>query len=144
MPALNFQAQFAPLVESGAKRQTIRAYRKDGRDPEVGDKLFLFTGMRTLACRRLAIRGDVDVAIILVKDRPPRHVVRCKSVAQFKIWRGFRQWNCLVSDRGSLKRKNARNADAFARADGFTDWLGIVDWFEKTHGLPFEGLLIRW
>ena len=34
MPLLGFQKQFAPLVESGEKRQTIRAYRKDGKDPK--------------------------------------------------------------------------------------------------------------
>lgn len=33
MPALNFQTQFAPAVERGEKCQTIRAYRKDGRNP---------------------------------------------------------------------------------------------------------------
>jgi hypothetical protein len=30
MPALNFQPRFAPLVESGEKRCTIRAFRRDG------------------------------------------------------------------------------------------------------------------
>ena len=33
MPALNFQKRFADDVESGRKCQTIRAPRKDGRDP---------------------------------------------------------------------------------------------------------------
>ncbi len=32
MVALNFQARFAEAVETGRKRQTIRARRKDGRD----------------------------------------------------------------------------------------------------------------
>ena len=31
-----------------------------------------------------------------------------------------------------------------ARADGFDKWGELADWFEKTHGLPFQGLLIRW
>ena len=35
-------------------------------------------------------------------------------------------------------------ATAIAKADGFGSWEEMLDWFEKTHGLPFEGLLIRW
>lgn len=57
MPALNFKKQFAPLVESGGKRQTIRARRKDGRDPRPGQTLYLYTGMRTQVCRKL---GEVE------------------------------------------------------------------------------------
>ena len=53
MPLLGFQKQFADLVESGEKRQTIRAYRKDGRDPKVGDRLHLYAGLRTKQCRKL-------------------------------------------------------------------------------------------
>ena len=54
MPALNFKNQFATYVELGfrdpdhprAKRQTIRAKRKDGRDPRQGETLYLYTGKR--------------------------------------------------------------------------------------------------
>lgn len=53
MPALNFQPRFAKMVENGTKRQTIRALRKDGRDPKLGDMIHLYTGMRTKKCRRL-------------------------------------------------------------------------------------------
>ena len=33
---------------------------------------------------------------------------------------------------------------AIAKADGFANAEEMVDWFEKQHGLPFEGWLIRW
>lgn len=36
MFTLNFKKQFAPAVEAGTKRQTIRAPRKDGRKPSPG------------------------------------------------------------------------------------------------------------
>ena len=49
MVAINFQERFAALVESGKKRQTIR--RKARCKP--GDKLQLYTGMRTKACRKI-------------------------------------------------------------------------------------------
>lgn len=38
---------------SGEKRQTIRANRKDGRDPKQGQPLMLYTGMRTKSCVKL-------------------------------------------------------------------------------------------
>ena len=52
MPALNFKKEFADKVASGEKRQTIRALRKDGKNPRPGQKLYLYTGMRTKYCRK--------------------------------------------------------------------------------------------
>ena len=118
MPALNFQKQFAPLVESGEKRQTIRAYRKDGRDPKPGDTLYLYTGMRTKACRKI---GEV----------------KCKDAERIHIWVA----NMAVGDRHG---STGSQCNAMAVADGFADFGEMLKWFEKTHGLPFEGVLIRW
>lgn len=118
MPALNFQARFAPLVESGEKTQTIRAFRKDGRDPKPGDTLYLFTGMRTKACRKL---GEAT----------------CADALPIEILTG----RCIVLHGGPLA---PGYADALAILDGFGSAGEMMDWFEKTHGLPFEGLLIRW
>ena len=122
MPALNFQAKFAPLVESGEKRQTIRKLRKDGRDPKPGDRLYLYTGMRTKACRKL---GEV----------------KCKKVYPIKLY--------VRSRYGPLGRVVSMigspcGVTRLARLDGFKSAAAMFDWFEKTHGLPFEGLLIRW
>ncbi len=125
MPTLNFQKQFAPLVESGKKRQTIRAYRKDGRDPKVGNTLYLYTGQRTKACRKL---GEA----------------KCKSAVPFRIWWGFHQWVVMRTEDYALRRLSGESANRLAVANGFEDWADMVRWFEKTHGLPFEGLLIRW
>jgi hypothetical protein len=50
MPAYNFQKQFAPAVERGEKLCTIRR-----KAPKVGDKAYLYTGMRTKACRPLGV-----------------------------------------------------------------------------------------
>lgn len=52
MPAYNFRKQFAPLVESGQKRQTIRTIGKR-RHARAGEPLQLYTGQRTKACRKL-------------------------------------------------------------------------------------------
>lgn len=34
--------------------------------------------------------------------------------------------------------------DAFARADGFTDFTSMRQWFAEQHGLPFSGIVIYW
>ena len=122
MPALNFQAQFAPLVESGEKRQTIRAYRKDGRDPKPGDTLYLYTGMRTKACRKL-------------------REVECKSVHELSFFARSRH-----RGRGTIMSMTGSpcSIDRLAKLDGFRNATAMFNWFEDTYGLPFEGLLIRW
>jgi hypothetical protein len=117
MPQFNFEKQFAPAVESGKKRQTIRAKREDGRNPHVGDKLYLFVGQRTKGCRRI---GEVI----------------CKEVHQITIdYTGINvdgEWLLTV----------AKNE--LARADGFNDYYEMKDFFRKKHGLPLEGLLYKW
>lgn len=118
MPALNFQSQFAQAVESGDKRQTIRAPRKDGRDPEPGDLLHLYTGMRTKACRKIGER-------------------RCRKVMPVVI-----DFNSVRLNGDSFLLTEAR--ETFARADGFEDWTAMRQWFEKVHGLPFRGFVICW
>ncbi len=51
MVAYSFQKLFAPAIESGVKRQTVRAPRK--RHARVGELLQLYCGMRTRSCRKL-------------------------------------------------------------------------------------------
>lgn len=117
MPAFNFKKQFAPLVERKQKRQTIRAKRADGRNPHVGDKLYLYTGMRTKSCRKL---GEAV----------------CIAVDQITIdWHG-------VNINGAWLSKNDENT--LARSDGFGAAYQMISFFNKEHGLPFEGLLYKW
>lgn len=123
MPALNFKAQFAPLVESGAKRRTIRAFRKDGRDPKQGDPLYLYTGLRTKAARLL----------LKTQCARARHVNIFGNNVRFVLHQGGRN---LFDD--------VLNLDEFAQLDGFANWGEMRDWFDRTHGLPFNGLLIEW
>ncbi len=115
MPAFNFQVAFASYVESEAKRQTIRAKRR--QRPRVGQTAYCFAGMRTRKCRRLGawpIRAVADVRIdeagVILNGSP------------------------LV----------AEDLDAFARADGFGHWPEMLNWFRSTHGLPFHGDLVMW
>ena len=142
MPSLNFQKRFAGLVESGDKRQTIRARRRDGRDVEPGSYLYLFTGMRHRNCRRLLVRAGVDVDRVPIANRPYGHVVRCRTVDAISIDDPVLSEleSCVEIGRLLLPDE----AELVARADGFESCEEMLDWFETTHDLPFEGLLIRW
>lgn len=115
MPAFNFQKRFAAAVESGEKRQTIRATRK--RRPMPGETAHCFTGMRTRECRRLGSWTIIGVAHVAL------------DVSGIRL------------NGGPLP---ADKLDEFARMDGFKDWPEMRAWFVDTHELPFLGLLVQW
>jgi len=119
MPALNFQKRFAPLVESGEKRQTIRRHRK--QHIRAGDTLYLYTGMRTRNCQKL---GET----------------KCISAENISIDKYPEGWAITVANR----ELGCEERDALAQADGFGCDFDLFDWFAENTGLPFEGLLIRW
>lgn len=130
MVALNFQAQFADDVEEGRKRRSIRAPRKDGRDPKKGQVLTLYTGMRTKKCRKL---GDTIVARV----RP----VTIDHTGVVLEGRALYAGDAPAYQGGP----DAERYDGdFARADGFESFSDMADWFAKAHGLPFSGNLIEW
>lgn len=119
MVALNFQKRFAPLVESGQKRQTIRALRKDGSRPfRHGVNLQLYTAMRTKHCRKLADAVCEMAADICIKENG---TVKIDGQTIYDV-----------------------SAEELARADGFVDRAEMIAWFKETHGLPFRGVLIQW
>ena len=118
MVAYNYKAQFASDVESGRKRQTIRAKRRDGRCPSPGDALQHYTGMRTKNCRKLR-----DAVCSMVHD------IKIKENGTVKI-DGQTLGNICVED--------------LAKADGFTSREPFIAFFRDTHGLPFHGDLINW
>lgn len=117
MGAYNFKAQFADAVEKRIKRQTIRAERKDGRVPEVGERFVGYTGMRTKNCRKLVDGRISEVLPIAIKDDG--------------IW--------LAG-----KPLDDAEANTIALLDGFPSAKEMLLWFARTHGLHFEGRLIRW
>lgn len=117
MGAYNFQAQFADQVEKRIKRQTIRAERKDGRIPEVGERFVGYTGMRTKKCRKLVDSRISEVLPIAIKDDG--------------IWLAGTPLNDV-------------EAHSIALLDGFQSAKEMLLWFARTHGLHFSGHLIRW
>jgi len=117
MPALNFKKEFAEMVKSGEKRQTIRKFRKDGRDPKAGQTLYLYTGQRTIKCKKLGEAICTETTDIIIDYG--------------KIYLN----NFPTTELESLK---------LAIADGFHTYKEFQDFFNKHYWFPFYGLLIRW
>jgi len=120
MPAYDFQKQFASRVASGQKRQTIRATGKR-RHARSSDALQLYMGMRTKACRKLVSPDP------LCREVLPITMCECNGIVFIHID------GKLIDD-----------AEALAVADGFRTLGEFLQFFRKTHGLPFQGVLIRW
>jgi hypothetical protein len=122
MPLIHFQQRFAEDVETGVKRQTIRLERK--RPIKPGDRLILGTW----------------------EGKPYRSNVRrlrmeiCLEATDIII--GADGCEAAMSING--RRLGWAERTMLARADGFEHCLEMVDWFKKTHGLPFHGVIIRW
>lgn len=117
MPAYNFQQRFVQLVRRRIKRQTIRALRKDGRDPKVGQLFVGYTGMRTPKCRKLVI-GTIT-AVMPIEISPA----------------GIRLDGRILDD---------AEANTLAILDGFGHANEMVGWLIATHGRRFVGHVIRW
>lgn len=120
MPLLGYKKQFAPLVESGEKRQTIRAIRK--RPFKVGDRLFHYEGLRTKSCRKILESRCAAADSILIHEKGDVYI----------------NGRCLC--------ENAK--ESFAYADGFRHpgflWAQMLGFFKDVHGLPFRGQIVKW
>jgi hypothetical protein len=117
MPALNFKKQFAPLIESGEKRQTIRRIGKSNGWIE-GARLYLYTGQRTNQCRKL---GEAKIAAI-----------RRVTIHEAGVYLNGEQ---LVGE--SLIQ--------FVKADGFDSVDDFFAFFNEQRGdEPFVGRVIYW
>lgn len=119
----NFKPQFAPLVASGEKRQTIRQHRKDGRMPQPGDKLKLFAGLRTHAARLIGLGTAVDCFSVQIDFEVGTH--------------------CIISNGIRL---HIGEGNAFARLDGFENSLQMIEFFRKTYPMldAFDGFCCCW
>lgn len=122
-----FSPRFAPLVESGAKLQTIRPTPK--RMPQPGDTISLrcWTGKPYRSKQRVLREAVIaEVAEIELISNDVRWIIN----AEFEFgWDGPGHDDMM---------------DHFARDDGFKHWPDMRDWFQQQHGLPFSGILIRW
>lgn len=124
MPAYNFQKQFAPLVESGQKRQTIRQTAKGATR---GATAYLYTGQRTAHCRKLGEGTITDVLPIEIG----RHA--CSE-----------PYASITEYDGKRTHLAHEQLDSLAKADGFSSGEEMAEWFAAQYGLPFTGYLHQW
>ena len=124
MPAYDFKARFAPLVESGDKRQTLRKPRK--RPTRAGDVLKLYTGQRTKNCRLLRDAICTRVRPVLIDWRVTTEV-----------------WKTPYIELDSRPMRYFDMLD-LAQKDGFYQLDDMMKFFDDTYGLPVELELIEW
>lgn len=114
MPALNFKRDFVDAIQRGEKRQTIRQVRN--RQIRPGDKLALYTGMRTAQCWKIGDAICEDVRPIQITEREMMLAGRpLETLEQMDM----------------------------ARADGFSSHIDMRLFFKRLYGLPFTGVVIR-
>lgn len=121
MAAYNFQKQFVPLIESGAKQSTIRQRRKNGYLPREGDVLRLYQGMRTKACRLIR-----EVAVARVSPI----VVNTDSGCADVVLNGTRLTDGEVYE--------------MAKNDGFKSIRDFAEFFNGKYGDALTAYLIEW
>jgi hypothetical protein len=97
MPAYNFQKQFVPMILDRSKHHTVRPQRK--RPTKPGDRLMLYTGMRTKECELIAISQCTSVVPIAFYPEPFIRVVldgralSDKEITMFAERDGFQNVN---------------------------------------------------
>jgi hypothetical protein len=141
MVAYSFKPRFAEPIQSGLKRQTIRSERK--RHATVGERLQLFTGMRTRQCTKIIAdpictnvrpimiqwsNGSLDSVCVL-----PQTLGRGDKIEAFQPWGDF--------------AKPDATFDNFARYDGFRNCADMAAFLEAEYGSgpnEFIGVLIEW
>ena len=116
MPAINFKPECANAVQYSRKRQTIRRTRKS--PIREGDRLYLFTGLRTQACRRL--RNAIADEVIRIHITSSQVIILGNEVLS---------WD---------------DANKLAKEDGFESHPEMIEFFKANGGLPLEGQLIKW
>lgn len=118
MTAFNFQRQFAEAVRSGTKPHTIRARRKNGYLPTPGERIKLYTGMRTKQCELLR-----EVTVVAVRSITINYS------------------GSIILDNDAM---TFRDAHKLAGADGFGSLRDFHDFFREKRGDSFNGYLIEW
>lgn len=138
---LGFSPIMAPKVANLIKLQTIRAYRRDGRDPEEGDLLQLYTGLRRPGARKLLDKDPVCAiaAHIDIEDLRGDSYHGAPICSVMAVWPRDDRPVC----EGELRLARTAELDGFARADGFTDFDGLLRWFCPRGG-RFSGTLTHW
>lgn len=130
MAALGFKKQFvAPIKrKKNPKDQTIRGFRKIPIVP--GERLYLFTGMRTRHCKKIGEAVCNTTTDIVIDEN------------------GYSTGGSPVPDNNPFwhSREDIVELNEFAKRDGFRSWQELIEFWKVEHGdkcFPFHGTLIR-
>lgn len=133
MPLLNFQGRFVDPIENDLKHHTLRNFRKYPIHP--GDTLYLYTGLRTANSRKLGEAKCIEV----------RHVIIKKDSIALRMQLTLAEDGENVNTHYKVDRFfTIDELNAFAISDGFSDWNDMKKWWTTTHGLPWNGQMIKW
>lgn len=121
MRVIMCQPQFVPKILDGSKPHTIR-------------KSALCKPGDILSLRRWSGKPYRSKQQIL-------RTVTCISVDPVRI-ENVSGWGFVAWKNG--QQQSQEMVEALARNDGFACAKDMLDWFLNTHGLPFDGFLIRW
>jgi hypothetical protein len=116
MPAYSFKEQFIDPIENGTKQQTIRGKRKGQAKP--GDTLYLYYGMRTKYCKKIAEKTCRAVDDIVIKEDGKVYV--------------------------NGKKLSSADRHNLAKADGFENFAAMFKFWQQHNSLPFNGDIIYW
>jgi hypothetical protein len=139
MAAYSFKKQFVDPIRAGIKHHTIRADRKDGRVPKIGEPLSLYCGMRTKGCFKI------------LSDNPPcrrveriviRECGRCGGTGEIACSSTHYESCPAIEVIVAGQRLAKDECEQLARADGFPDFSRMMKFWEGR--LPFEGNIIHW
>lgn len=125
MNVLMVQDRFAEGVVGLVKRCSIRRERRDGKPrARVGEALSIrvWSGKPCRSKQREILRARVTE-------------VRPIKIEEFTV---------SLDSPALVTLMNLRRLEDLARADGFASWPEMREWFRSVHGLPFQGVLIRW
>lgn len=114
-----FQPRFAEPILTGKKKQTIR--RTPKRMPKPGD---------IIDCRRWTDKPYRSPQVRLMESP----ITRVDSIR-------ITENECVI---GIERHLLPNTLNQVALKDGFKDWPEMIEWFQKTHSLPFTGILIQW
>lgn len=125
MTAYSFQKQFIGPIQAGSKLQTIRQVGKR-RHAKVGHQLQLYSGMRTIYCRKI------------IDDVP------CLRFDRVRINFGLR--TVVIGPDGGPLLKTRRELDLFSILDGFENWEAMDRFWLKVHPAHrfFDGVMPGW
>ena len=110
--------QFATLVLSGEKTQTVRPTPKRMMLPGDTISLRMWTGKPYRSKQRI-LREATVLGTDTVRVHDTGIMLHGEHLPLAKAW-------------------------CFAKADGFNTLQDMLEWFNVTHGLPFEGIVIYW